>query len=134
METEFIVGSDNTKVVTFGDGDVEPARGVHGGMEGTLNKIELTFPEGRNYLCTTKDLVENVPKGTTYFQQAGGGGGYGDPFLRPVEKVAQEVRNGIISFAAAERDYGVAVDPETFAVKEEETQRLRSSRSLRTER
>ena len=72
VETEFVIGSDATKLVTFGDGDIEPSRGAHGGLEGTLNKIELTYPDGRNYLCTTKDLVEGVPRGTVYFQQAGG--------------------------------------------------------------
>ncbi len=130
VQTEFIIGSDKTKVVTFGDGDVEPARGVQHGMDGTLNKIELTYPDGRTYLCTTKDLVENVPKGTVYSQEAGGGGGYGDPFLRSKDKVAQEVRNGIISRESARRDYGVVVDPHTFTVLEEETERLRSSRQV----
>jgi N-methylhydantoinase B len=129
VETEFIVGSDNTKVVTFGDGAVEPARGAHGGMDGTLNKVELTYPDDRTYRCTTKDLIEGVPKGTVYFQQAGGGGGYGDPFLRPKEKVAEEVRNGVISREAALQVYGVAVHAQTFAVLEEETARVRSSRN-----
>jgi N-methylhydantoinase B len=132
VDTEFVIGSDDTKVVTFGDGDVEPALGSQGGMPGTLNKIQLTYPEGRLYLCTTKDLVEAVPKGTVYYQQAGGGGGYGDPFLRPAEKVAAEVRNGIVSFESARRDYGVAIDPVTFAVIEDETGKLRSTRPIRT--
>ncbi len=127
VETEFVIGSDDTKVVTFGDGDVEPALGAHGGLQGTLNKIELTYPDGNEYLCTTKDLVGGVPKGTVYFQQAGGGGGYGDPFLRPAWKVAEEVRNGIVSLESARRDYGVAVDPQTFAVIREETDKLRSA-------
>lgn len=132
VETEFVIGSDNTKVVTFGDGDIDPARGAHGGMAGTLNKIELTYPDGRYYLCTTKDLVSDVPKATKYSQQAGGGGGYGDPFLRPADKVAEEVRNGIISLEAATRDYGVAVDPKTLELIEDETATLRSSRPIRT--
>lgn len=127
VETEFAIGSDHTKVVTFGDGDVEPSRGAQGGKPGTLNKIELTYPDTRKYLCTTKDLIEDVPKGTVYFQQAGGGGGYGNPFLRPMEKVAQEVRNGIISLESAEMDYGVSIDPETFAVNEAKTLKLRAS-------
>ncbi len=127
VETEFIIGSDNTKLVTFGDGDVEPPYGAQGGLPGTLNKIELTYPDGRHYLCTTKDLVENVPKGTRYFQQAGGGGGYGSPLLRPASLVASEVRNGVISVEAAARDYRVVVNPETFEVNEEETTRVRAA-------
>ena len=124
--TEFVIGSDKTKVVTFGDGDVEPARGSQGGGDGTLNKIELHYPDERGvYLATTKDLVQNVPPGTVYYQEAGGGGGMGDPKTRPAEKVAEEVKDGKISVEAAERDYGVVVDPETFAVDEGKTKELR---------
>lgn len=130
VETEFIIGSDNTKLVTFGDGDIEPARGAHGGMEGTLNKIELEYPDGRKYLCATKDLVENVPKGAIYFQQAGGGGGYGDPYLRPASLVAADVKNGVVSLEAATRDYGVVINPDSFRIMEEETKKLRVSRSI----
>jgi N-methylhydantoinase B len=133
VETEFVIGSDNTKLVTFGDGDVEPARGAHGGMKGTLNKIQLKYVDGTEYLCTTKDLVEGVGKGTVYYQHAGGGGGYGDPFLRPGTRVAEEVRNGIISLEAARNDYGVAVDPTSFEVIQDETEKLRSSRPIKTE-
>ena len=113
---KFMIGSDHTKVVTFGDGDVEPARGAHGGKDGTLNRIELTYPDGRIYPATTKDLIEDVPKGTIYYQQAGGGGGWGDPKARPVEKVVREVRNGILSVEAAERDYGVVIEPKDYTV------------------
>ena len=106
VELEFVIGSDNTKVVTFGDGDVEPAHGAHGGMSRTPNTIQLKYPDGKSYLCATKDLVEGVPKGTIYFQQAGGGGGYGNPHERPAAKVAEEVRNGFISLESAKSHYG----------------------------
>ncbi len=122
--TEYVIGSDDTQVVTFGDGDVEPARGAHGGGDGTLNTIWLRYPDGTKYQCTTKDLVRGVPKGTLYHQEAGGGGGYGDPKLRPAEKVAREVKNGIISRKAAREKYGVALRDD-FSLDEEETARLR---------
>ena len=126
VTTEFIIGSENTTLVTFGDGDVEPARGAQGGGEGTLNVIRLFYPGGKEYLCTTKDLVTGVPKGTRYYQEAGGGGGYGPPRLRPAEKVAEEVRDGIISVGGAESRYGVVVDPQTFALDREATEKLRA--------
>ncbi len=125
VETQFRIGGENTKVVTFGDGDVEPAFGLYGGLDATLNKIELHYPDGRVYQTTTKDLVEDVPEGTVLFQQAGGGGGYGDPKLRDPQKVAQEVRNGIISIERAKKDYRVVVDLETFELDAEATRRLR---------
>ncbi len=125
VETQFRIGGENTKVVTFGDGDVEPAFGLYGGLDATLNKIELHYPDGRVYQTTTKDLVEDVPEGTVLFQQAGGGGGYGDPRLRDPQKVAQEVRNGIISPERAAKDYGVSINPETFELDVKATHRLR---------
>jgi N-methylhydantoinase B len=126
VKTRFKIGGEKTKVVTFGDGDVEPAFGLFGGKEGTLNKIEITYPDGKVYKATTKDLLEGVPSGAILFQQAGGGGGYGDPFKRPKEKVAEEVKNGIISVKCANENYGVVVDPDTFEINLEETEKLRS--------
>jgi N-methylhydantoinase B len=48
----------------------------------------------------------------------GTGGGWGDPEKRPVEKVADDVRNGYITFEQARRDYGVVVDENTLEVVE----------------
>jgi N-methylhydantoinase B len=128
VETRFTIGGENTKVVTFGDGDVEPAFGLFGGRDATLNTIELHYPDGNVYKTTTKDLVEGVPAGTVLFQQAGGGGGYGDPFSRDPEKVAREVKNGVISVERARSDYGVVVDPETLQVNLKKTEALRKKR------
>jgi N-methylhydantoinase B len=130
VETRFKIGGEQTKVVTFGDGDVEPAFGLFEGRDSTLNKIELQYPEGKNYQATTKDLIEGVPEGAILFQQAGGGGGYGDPHLRDAHKVAQEVRNGIISIEQARELYGVAVDADTFELNETETERLRGKSGI----
>ena len=107
VETRYHVGGQRTQMVTFGDGDVEPAFGLFGGGPGSLNKIELHYPDGRVYRATTKDLVKDVPAGTLYVQEAGGGGGYGDPKERSREKVRQEVRDGIISPEAARETYGL---------------------------
>ena len=125
VETRYLVGGADTQVVTFGDGDLEPAFGLLGGGEGTLNFIELRRPDGTVSRPTTKDHVRGVPEGTLYVQEAGGGGGYGPPKERPADLVAREVRDGIVSVAAARDAYGVAVDPQTFALDAAETARLR---------
>jgi len=125
--TKFMIGSDDTTVVTFGDGDVEPAFGLFGGKDSTLNKINLIYPDDRVYKTTSKDLVEDVPAGTVWSQRAGGGGGYGDPLKRLAALVAEEVRNGIISFESAKNDYGVIVDPETYEVDDMATKRARGN-------
>jgi N-methylhydantoinase B len=53
-----------------------------------------------------------------------GGGGYGDPRKRPAEKVAEDVRRGLVSIEAARELYGVALTAE-LAVDEAETAALR---------
>lgn len=126
VQTRFVIGSDNTRVVTFGDGDIEPAFGVHGGKPGTLNIIKLIYPGDKVYKATTKDLIENVPKGTVFFQQAGGGGGYGEPYGRSPEKVFQDVRNEVLSPDQARKLYGVVIDVETMTLDRQETENLRT--------
>ncbi|MEZ5785201.1 MAG: hydantoinase B/oxoprolinase family protein [Xanthobacteraceae bacterium] len=106
VETIFEIGSDDTQVVIFGDGDFEPAFGLFGGGDGTLNFIRLNYPDGRVVTPRNKDLITGVPRGTIYHQQAGGGGGYGDPAKRDRSKLAEEVRNGVISPEAARKIYG----------------------------
>src|ERR1019366_6598490 len=94
VETRYVVGGDDTQLVTFGDGDVEPAFGLFGGGDGTLNFIELHTPDGGGSRTTTKDHNRRVPAGTVCGQPAGAGGGYGPPGQRPAEIVAREVRDG----------------------------------------
>jgi N-methylhydantoinase B len=106
VETMFEIGSDDTQLVTFGDGDFEPAFGLFGGGDGSLNFIRLTYPDGTTITPRNKDLITGVPRGTIYHQQAGGGGGYGDPGKRDRGKLAEEIRDGLISPQAAHKVYG----------------------------
>ena len=96
-ETIFQIGSENTQLVIFGDGDFEPAFGLFSGGDGTLNFIQLKYPDGQTVVPRNKDLISGVPRGTIYHQQAGGGGGYGDPKLRDRARLKEEVRDGLIA-------------------------------------
>ncbi len=125
VETRYRIGGEDTNLIIFGDGDVEPAFGLFGGKDGTLNKIELRHPDGTVYVATSKDMITGVPAGSIYCQDAGGGGGYGDPAERPAETVAAEVANGIISPEAAREIYSVAVHPESMQIDVDETKALR---------
>lgn len=107
IETIYEIGSENTQLVCFGDGDFEPAFGLFGGGDGTLNTLTLTTPDGKEIVPLNKDLITGVPKGTIYYQTAGGGGGYGDPKKRDRARLKEEVRNGIISKEAAREQYGL---------------------------
>ena len=108
VETMFEIGSDDTQLVTFGDGDFEGAFGLAGGHGAGLNFIHLAYPDGRKAVPRNKDLITGVPRGTVYHQVASGGGGWGDPRLRDRRVLADEVRNGVITREAAMRDYGMS--------------------------
>jgi N-methylhydantoinase B len=56
-----------------------------------------------------------------------GGGGYGYPWLRPVENVVADVADGLLSVEKARRSYRVVVDPETLDVDVESTKRMREA-------
>lgn len=127
VRSRYLVGGKNTKVVVFGDGDIEPAFGLKGGGSGSLNKIELIYPDGSRHLALSKDMIEQVPPGTEYVQEAGGGGGFGSPLLRPIEQIQQEVRDGIISPEAAKEMYGVVLDSQTFVVDQLATKTRREA-------
>ncbi|GAB1411635.1 hydantoinase B/oxoprolinase family protein [Candidatus Desulfobacillus denitrificans] len=107
VETIFEIGSEDTQLVTFGDGDFEPAFGLFGGKDAGLNFIRLHYPDGSTVVPKNKDLITGVPKGTVYHQVASGGGGYGDPKKRDRKVLREEVRNGVISKGAAMCDYGM---------------------------
>ena len=106
VETIFEIGSEDTQLVTFGDGDFEPAFGLFGGKDAGLNFIRLHYPDGTTVVPKNKDLITGVPKGTVYHQVASGGGGYGDPKKRDRKVLSEEIRNGVISFEKARSEYG----------------------------
>lgn len=65
-----------------------------------------------------------------------GGGGFGDPLERPVERVLADVVNGYVSIEAARSEYGVAIEyigridaivrpPSSYRILNAETSRLR---------
>lgn len=123
----FRMNGEKVVAVTIGQG-AEPGeepQGLFGGLPGTLNSIVYRKPDGST-LTPRVHSIEHDLDGATVEQYAGGGGGYGDPFERPVELVAGDVRDALLSPEKAARDYGVIVDPATGAVDHVATARLRS--------
>jgi N-methylhydantoinase B len=108
--TEIELGSDDTTMVIFGDGDVKPPYGLFGGKESVLNRIAITYPDGKQVVPMSKDMIEGIPAGTVYHQIASGGGGYGNPEEREREKVLRDVRNGVVSRKQAEEIYNIKLD------------------------
>jgi N-methylhydantoinase B len=133
VETVIRFGGEKSKGVVFGDGvDKETqAFGLFGGKVGSINEMEFKFPDGSRHRPKSKEIVSDIPRGTILRQIAGGGGGYGDPYLRPAEQVIREVRNGTLSLQKAQEDYGIVIDPKTLNLDESKTQRLRRKEKKR---
>jgi N-methylhydantoinase B len=55
-----------------------------------------------------------------------GGGGWGDPLERDVDKVLADVRNELVSPEAALADYGVVVDTASWTVDRAATEAQRA--------
>lgn len=131
VETRFEIYGENVTGISFGDGVEEAARayGLFGGKQGTVNTVTLHYPDGTKKTAKSKEIIRDIPKNTVFHNIAGGGGGYGDPFSRPVEAVLADVKNELISINSAVSDYGVVIDPETFTVDMTATRQLRGSTS-----
>jgi len=92
---------------------------IAGGREGDNNHVVLNpGTEREKVQGGSYNILE---AGEVLANNTGGGGGYGDPFQREPGRVADDVRNGFVSLAAAGREYGVVIDPATLAVDETAT-------------
>ena len=107
------------------------AFGLFGGKVGSINEMEFKFPDGSRHRPKSKEIVSDIPQGTILRQIAGGGGGYGDPYLRPAQQVVREVRNGTLSLQKAQEDYGIVINPKTLNLDESQTERLRRKEKKR---
>jgi N-methylhydantoinase B len=119
----------NVTVNTQSERSACPPWGLDGGGEATGNKVAFRVNNGwKDDFPNAKVLVAQLKPGDAFRISSGGGGGYGAPFERPVEDVREDVRQGYVSVKAAAERYGVVVDPETFAVDQAATEKLRAAK------
>jgi N-methylhydantoinase B/oxoprolinase/acetone carboxylase alpha subunit len=91
-----------------------PPFGLAGGGPALPSRVYINGEElsRADFLHKTEGfpLVDDA---TVCTSDIAGGGGFGDPRQRPIERVVEDVRNGLVSVEAAER-YGVVLDPSTW--------------------
>jgi N-methylhydantoinase B len=92
-----------------------PPWGAAGGGSGSPNEIRFTHTDGR-VVVMGKSARYRLERGEVVSIVTGTGGGWGDPYDRPVAEVVEDVANGYVSVKQAELDYGIVVDPVTFDV------------------
>jgi N-methylhydantoinase B len=98
--------------------------GLEHGLAGAPNRLTLERANGELEEPANGKLDTGVAPGDTVVVESGGGGGFGDPFERPAEAVAADVRLGYVSREAARSAYGVSLDAD-LCVDREETRKLR---------
>jgi N-methylhydantoinase B len=100
---------DESIAVLHGDGTVAPPVGVFGGSPGTLNRVDIRYPDGSTCIPHAQEIVRDLPSGTISTHLGAGGGGYGSPLERDLALVVADVESGFVSAVAAETVYGVTI-------------------------
>jgi len=98
--------------------------GAQGGRAGIGGQVMLTLADGKHIEGWKYGVHRFGP--ATYRSLSPGGGGFGDPRTRDPARVLRDVRDGIVSAEAAERDYGVAIAADGRSIDAKRTAELRS--------
>jgi N-methylhydantoinase B len=100
--------TDEMHLLAAYDRSVTPPWGLFGAGEAMHNVIVVKRADGteETYMKKTGIVLE---EGDVMSFRTAGGGGYGPPAEREVERVAADVIEGYVSMEAAARDYGVVV-------------------------
>mgnify|MGYP003323757767 FL=1 len=97
----------------FGERAKHAPPGVLGGKSAALNKFYFEQNEGDFTPPMGSKMVGiQLMNGQAVRLKSPGGGGYGDPLLRSIDAVTEDIRLGYISPENASSEYGVAVGPD----------------------
>ena len=121
------VNGEGISAANFGGGNRRETVpfGLQGGKSAPANQL---------YLKKSSEVIE-VDAESFYDYDLGdifeifqsGGGGYGSPTCRSIDKVRDDVRNEVVTIEKARNDYGVVILPGTLEVDLEETRKLREA-------
>ena len=92
-----------------------------------VGRLELV--EGDRHETIRENVIKVIKPGDRITNMNPGGGGYGNPMERSIDKVLWDVKNGLVSVEGAKADYGVIVtDATALAVDISATEALRATR------
>jgi N-methylhydantoinase B len=118
---------DPVKAIVYNQGYVHPMQGYLGGKAGAGNYFVLNEGAPDEIKVTDACYDVSVGRDGIVFAQSGAGGGWGPPFERDAASVLADVQDGHVSVAAAARDYGVVIDPETHEIDAAATTAMRAT-------
>ena len=97
----------------FGERAKHAPPGVLGGKSAALNEFYFEQNEGDFTPPMGSKMVGiQLMNGQAVRLESPGGGGYGDPLLRSIDAVTEDIRLGYVSPENASSEYGVAVGPD----------------------
>lgn len=115
---------------------LEGSPGVNGGRHSTTQRASHIYADGTSKVIGGIDengtwhnpllASHKFRKDEVFVFESTGGGGWGDPFQRPIDEVLDDVLDDYISVESALSDYGVAIDRATMTVNQYTTAELRS--------
>ena len=107
---EIELTADEAIVAIRQDNILFPPAGVNGGQAGRPGQCVVNpgRPDERRLAPMSDGNV--LRRGDVLRLSTSGGGGWGHPFDRPLERVRRDVVGGFVSVDAAREDYGVLVD------------------------
>jgi 5-oxoprolinase (ATP-hydrolysing)/N-methylhydantoinase B len=138
---QFRVLSDELRVSCFIEKEEMRPWGLFGGEPGKNSGILVTQDGGATFrkmtdafgvACNGKFSDVYLARGDSLRIITSGGGGYGPPLERAFERIEEDVRQGFISTAQAEAEYGVRFRPGTAEIDVMETEKARAKLSMRT--
>ncbi len=91
------------------DRQVCPPQGILGGKVATSNRMMIEKLDGSQILLPSKVTDYPVSSGESIIFLTGGGGGYGDPLERDLDRIDDDLRQGLVSAEAAVSDYQVVL-------------------------
>jgi N-methylhydantoinase B len=132
MQRSMRVLAADSRYSLLSDGAVVPAFGVMGGLSGVQVGAWIEKDGAVEGFDTPGKIAGHpVGDGSVVVVRSAGGGGYGDPLLRPPATVQEDVEEGYVSLQAARELYGVALDAKSIVdpvPTEALRRRLRQSR------
>ncbi|CUS45277.1 MAG: hydantoinase B/oxoprolinase family protein [Pseudomonadota bacterium] len=87
-----------------------PTRGFAGGGDGAPNALRLCPTDGQAIEIVDVGYRIDMPAGGRIEFLRGGGGGWGNALERPLDAIAEDIRNGYLTPAAALTDYEAVID------------------------
>ena len=127
--------NENAMGFFFGERGRHAPKGVGAGKSGALNQFSWQTARGaeaQSAELTSKKVGIWLQKGGSVLLQTPGGGGFGDPLERPVDKVIEDYRLGYISSSQMRETYGVvlneqgAIEPSKTEIRRADLRKCKS--------